>query len=129
MVTWDPGGKLAREEIVETKGPVEAKAVGIDTRSKTRKKPWPCKSQVSQVTPPRGVNHAPYLAHAFVVPSHCRYCTRFPFRGPHRGRGVVLGDVEAEPLRQWCQQRQQRLRYQRHRQSAVKAGGGIGGVG
>jgi len=36
LVAWDPGGKLAEEEIVETKGPVEAMdtAPGIDTHNK-----------------------------------------------------------------------------------------------
>ena len=55
LVTWDPGGKPAGEKIVETKGPIEANkndAAGIDTHNKTRKKPWPYKSQVSQVIPP-----------------------------------------------------------------------------
>jgi len=38
LVAWDPGGKPAGDEIVETKGPVEANennAVGIDTHNKT----------------------------------------------------------------------------------------------
>ena len=40
LVAWDPGGKSAREEIVETKGPVEDNeniTAGIDTHNKTRK--------------------------------------------------------------------------------------------
>jgi len=74
LVAWDPGGKPAREEIIETKGPVEA--------NKNDKTTWWASTpatehlaQVSQVIPPRGVNHTPYLAHTFVVPSHCQYCT------------------------------------------------------
>jgi len=38
LVAWDPGGKPAREEIVETKGPVEVNendTVGIDTCNRT----------------------------------------------------------------------------------------------
>jgi len=38
LVAWDPEGKPAREEIVETKGPVEAHEndmVGIDTHNRT----------------------------------------------------------------------------------------------
>ena len=38
QVTWDPGGKLTREEIIEMKGPVEVNEndmVGIDTCNRT----------------------------------------------------------------------------------------------
>jgi len=74
LVTWDPGGKPARAEIVETKGPVEAN----ENDKMTQWASTPTTehlARVSQVTPPQGVNHVPYLAHAFVIPSRCRYCT------------------------------------------------------
>jgi len=67
LVTWDPGGKPAEEEIVKTKGPVEAMdtAPGINAHNKNdvagineTKETWPHQNQSEGGTSDIG-NHAP----------------------------------------------------------------------
>ena len=109
---WDPGGGPAGERILNSKRPTEAMDIapgidahnksdtaGIDTcnnnkenlvATKTSQRPHPTTSTTNQR---RTFTPLP-SPHPTVEES-----TRFSFRGPYRGRGVVLGDVEAEPVR------------------------------
>ena len=62
--------------------PTTKRRSGIVACKTKKKKPWACK--VSQATPPRGVNHAPWPMHPSAHPV-AEDPTRFSFRGPSRG--------------------------------------------
>ena len=69
----------------------ESESSSITTCNKTRRKSWPCKSQVSQVTPPRRVNNTPWPMHLL---SHPVVDIAPDFRvEAHTWHSVILGDV------------------------------------
>jgi len=110
---WDPGGRLPREQTLDSKGPIEAMDIapgidapqhndtaGIDAHKKTQKN-----LAAQRVSQRRHYQHQKQSCTCTHPPSShptIEGSIRFSFRGPLRGRCVVLEDVETQTETRHC---------------------------